>query len=156
MLVVDIFHSTEFYVIMAVLAAAILGLCVRPSQKGPARSFFYASTLVTTSGEESQAVSLHCLDNGSVELIRTGLRGHVDTAGAVSLAVTVIGFDVRIMEKITPTGPQAGDPVDVAIFIMDCFAPEHYHLHYTASDGSVCAFTLHNRPGIRVSRPVSV
>ena len=155
MISADILHSTEFYVIMAVLAAAVLGLCVRPSSKGQARAFFYPSTLLASFGGEA-AVTFRCLDDGNVELLRTGLLGLVDSAGAVSLAVTITGFDVTIMERITPTGSVAGEPVDAAMFVIDCLAPERYHVRYVAADGAVSVLTLHNRPGIKVGRRISV
>ena len=155
MIAADILHSTEFYVIMAVMAAAVLGLCVRPSSKGQARSFFYPSTLLASIGGEA-AVTLRCLDDGNVELLRTGLRGAVDSAGAVSLAVTLTGQDVTIMERITPTGTVAGEPVDAAMFVLDCLGRERYHVRYVAADGSVSVMPLHNRPGIKVARRISV
>lgn len=155
MISADILHSTEFYVIMVVIAAAVLSLCVRPSSRGQARSFFYPSSLLASFGGEP-AVTLRCLDDGNVELLRTGLLGQVDSAGAVSLSVTLTGFDVTIMERITPTGSVAGEPVDAAMFVIDCLAPERYHLRYVAADGSVCVMSLHNRPGIRVARRISI
>lgn len=152
----SILTSPEFYVIMVVIAAAVVAMAVRPSQRGQARSFFYAATLLSSADESRPSLSVTCLDDGGVQLMRGGLRSLVNSSGAVSVAVTIIGFDVSIVERITPTGPGDGVPVDAAMIIMDCLARERYHVRYAGADGSLCVFTLHNRPGIAFRRDLLV
>lgn len=155
MTLLSILSSPEFYVIMVVIAAAVVAMSVRPSQKGQARSFFYAATLLSSADETRTSLSVTCLDDGSVQLMRGGLQRLLNSSGAVSMAVTITGFDVSIVERITPTGLGDGVPVDAAMIIMDCLAMERYHVRYAGADGSLCVFTLHNRPGIAFSRDLA-
>ncbi|GEM_PF-321477 len=42
----------------------------------------------------------------------------------------------------------------LAVFVLDFFAPEWYHIQYlNEHDGRFAAFTLHVRPGIHIRRP---
>ena len=78
-------------------------------------------------------------DDGSVVLTRNGIEG-VSTSGAVSLAVTIIGFDITIEERIVP-GNNLDEPIDTATFVLDFLAPDRYHLKYNSSATSRFATT---------------
>ncbi len=144
------FSTVEFYVLLTLVAAAILALCARPSRRGEARQYFSTAILsspVEGVGDEPH-IEIFCRDNGTVAIVRRGLD-HIYMSGTLAIAIEVIGFDVRINERIT-----AGNPVDGAategVFILDFFAPEYYHIHYTADPTSrMAAFSLHVRPGLR-------
>lgn len=142
----EFFSSVEFYVIATVVAAAVLGLCVKPASKGPARQQLLAGIL--GKGERKDpGLEIRCREDGAVEMTRTGLEGLTD-ASAVSVAVNVAGFDVTIKERIT--GADCGEERNEAMFVLDFLAPEHYHIKYENEDTNLfCAFTLHVRPGIR-------
>ncbi len=157
MLLLDFVHSTEFYILMALAAAVVLGFCVRPAAKGEVRTFLYPGILLTdnagVTAHGNQGITLTCLDDRSVELRRYGLRGSVTTSGAVSIAVSISGFDVTITERLTPAGHGSGDPVDVAVFMLNCLGRDYYHLRYVSERG-LCVLTLHNRPGISTSKSI--
>ncbi len=153
----SIFQSVEFYVISVVVAAAIVAFMGRRPSAGPARRYVYDGVTTLEEPEDpSPSIELLCDEDGSVVLRRRGLRG-VRQDGQVTIEVEVVGFDVRITERVS-----AGhwpDPVDTASFILPFMGREHYFL----SDRSplsenheelMASLTLHNRPGNRVRHPL--
>lgn len=157
----DFLGSVEFYVYATLVAAAIVAFLARPSERGEARQHLLAGELSNASGKDwsgssssQPTISLHVRDDGAVMLFRHGIEG-VSTSGAVSLAVTVIGFDITIEERIVP-GNNLDDPIDTATFILDFLAPDRYHLKYNSSTTSrFAATTLLNRPGFTKHCPLT-
>lgn len=148
--------SVEFYVMLVVVAAAIIALAIRPSGRGEARQYFAEGILMRGEEPSDPELYLECLDNGDVALRRTGLEG-LWPDGALSLVITRIGFDLTIEERLTPGNPQSGPEVDTAIFTIDFLAPERYHVKYTgAADGRFIAFTLPVKPGLWLKKPLPV
>lgn len=151
------FYSLEFYVILTVLAAAVIAFCAKPSRKGSARQFFSTAILsapVEALGDEPQ-IEIFCRDNGSVAIVRRGLE-HMYMSGTLALAIEVTGFDVRMTERITPGSPADGTATE-GVFLLDFFAPEYYHIQYTADPSNrMAAFTLHVRPGLRTTHMLSL
>lgn len=138
--------------IATVVAAAVLGLCIKPSGKEPVRQHLLPGQL-RKGAEVSPGLDIRCREDGSVELLRTGLEGLTD-ASAASIAVNVSGFDVAITERLTPA--DCGEPRNEALFVLDFLAPEHYHIRYENPDTNLfCAFTLHVRPGITTRKELN-
>lgn len=162
MLPLDVFHSVEFYVILTVVAAAILAFCARPSQRGEAETHLLAGVLSDAPDTENPSITVECLENGDVTITRHGLRGIYST-GAASLAITQIGTDLKIIERLTP-GPRpypATDddgnvqaPADIveALFTLNFMGRGWYHIKYEAEGNFFAAFSLHVRPGITIQR----
>ncbi|MDE5785607.1 MAG: hypothetical protein K2H98_03655 [Duncaniella sp.] len=145
-----IYNTVEFYVIAVVVAAAVIALSARRDGGGAVRQLLLP-TMLRYSGEvRPDAIELISLDDGNVLLRRHGLKDLGDR-GAVSLAVEVKGFDVKIKERIVPG---AGEPVDTAEVVLDFMGRERYFINYTAeSIDGVVAFTFHNRDGMHIIRP---
>lgn len=159
MLPVFVISSVEIYVIATLVAAAVVALCVRPSSRGQAREYLLEGILCNTSDQSENAdlppkgISVECLENGNVLLTRFGLERLTDTA-AVSLAVTVIGFDITIQDRIHE-GMNDGEPINTALFTLDFLGRERYHLRYISEPtASALSMTLSNRPGISLTRPL--
>lgn len=154
MVICGFFQTVEFYVILSVIAAVIVALAALPAKRGEARLLFYAGELEPAQpGAEAlePMVYAECREDGAVVLRREGLRG-ITASGAVSLAVTVIGFDVTIQERLS-AGYSNDAAVGSAVFVLDFFAPERYHVAYRSDDaGLFGSFTLANRPGLRVAK----
>jgi hypothetical protein len=143
------FHSVEFYVIMMFAAAAVIALCARPSQRGAALTHLVAGWLADGDAEAAAALHVECLGNGDVQLRRTGLQG-VYATGEVSLAITQIGFDLEIKERIVEGTPVDGAAVHEAVSTLTFMAQDWYHIKYVdEKTGRFAAFTLHVRPGLR-------
>ena len=148
----DFLSSVEFYVYATLVAAAIVAFLARPSSRGEARQHLLAGELSNASNRSwsdsnsaQPAISLIVRDDGAVVLFRHGIEG-VSSSGAVSLAITVIGFDITIEERIVP-GNNLDDPIDTATFVLDFLAPDRYHLKYNSSaTSSFVATTLLVRP----------
>ena len=148
----DFLGSVEFYVYATLVAAAIVAFLARPSSRGEARQHLLAGELSNASNHSwsdsnsaQPAISLIVRDDGAVVLFRHGIEG-VSSSGAVSLAITVIGFDITIEERIVP-GNNLDDPIDTATFVLDFLAPDRYHLKYNSSaTSSFVATTLLVRP----------
>ena len=147
----SIFQSVEFYVIAVVAAAAIVAaMSVKPTT-GAVRKILLGSTLSTPATEEPPSIELECLDNGDVVLTRRGLTG-VTEAGAVSAAVTIKGFEIKIEERIVAGNP-AYSAAGSASFTLDFMGAERYFISYrTEHDDLFAALTLHNRPGIKTRK----
>ncbi len=144
-----IFQSVEFYVIAAVIAAAVVAFSARGGDRGPVRQFLLPGVLTLADTPSSPLIELICLDDGGVVLRRHGISG-MTYSGAVSLAVEVNGFDVKIIERTVPGRPGDTEVVDTASFILEFMGAERYFISYNAEDaGLFAATTLHNRPGIR-------
>ena len=157
MITVFILSSVEIYVLLSLLAAAVLALCMKPSQKGEAISHLLAGTLCQFEECEidSPIIDFECLESGNVLLTRRGLQKLTESS-AVSLAITVIGFDVTIQERIV-IGSGSGEPINTALFTLDFIGAERYHIHYISEPtSSAASLTLNNRPEMHVSRQLKL
>ncbi len=152
MIICEFLGTVEFYVICALVAAAVLGLCVKPASKGEVRTFLYPGILAAESDPHEEELELTCLDDGSIEICRHGLSGKIAPDGAYSIAVKLSGFDVEITERITRGhGEMSADSPGKATVMTDFAGREYYHFRYKNEEtGQLVVFTLHNRPGIHV------
>lgn len=149
--------AVEVYVLLVVVAAAVVALCVKPSARGEAVVHLLAGKLCQLEDMTSEmpSVDFECADNGEVFLSRRGLKDLTES-DAVSLVVTVIGFDVKIEERIV-AGKPGDEPVDTALFTLDFLARERYHIRYISEPTATAAsLTLHNRPGMHMGRQLLV
>lgn len=152
LMLLSVFDRVEFYVIAAVIAAAVVAFSARGEGKGPVRQYLLPGVLSLSETACVPSVELICCDDGSVILHRRGLSG-MTLSGAVSLAVHVSGFDVEIKERTVPGKCGDCDVVDTASFVLDFMGAERYFISYRADDaGLFVAMTLHNRPGIRIAK----
>lgn len=159
MISLSIFNTVEFYVIISVIAAAVVAVVSLPDRKGEVRTHLLAGTLLTDCDEREAgpghgSLTFECHEGNFVTLRRDGLEG-VSAAGAVSLVVKVSGFDIVIEERITPGQPSPFGYASAATFLLDFLAPEWYHIRYESErHGEHAALTLHVRPGIVVNKPL--
>lgn len=145
--------ATEWCVLALMAAAAVVALCVRPSGRGAAETLF-ARGLLGYEGCDMPSVSFDVRSDGSVAVMRRGLRELTDGAN-VSLAVTRIGFDLTLQERIADV--PGVERVDTALFVLDFLGPERYHITYRTDPASsqgeaVASLTLNVRPGIHIDR----
>lgn len=145
-----IFNTLEFYIISAFIAAAVIAFAAMPSRRGPARQFLYAGTLHREAETSDASVVATVNDSGALVLERTGLEG-VTMEGAYSLAVTVIGLDVTIDERLVPG--RGTEYASAGSALLDCLGQERYHFNYRSeATGRNAAFSLNIRPGNRIER----
>ena len=158
MIALFVLSQVEIYVLLAVAAAAVVAVCVKPASRGEAIEHLLGGRLCSLSengSADEPAGDFDCDESGNVLLLRRGLTGLTD-ADAVSLAITVIGFDVRIEERVAK-GRGMGNPVDAAVFTLDFLGHERYHVIYRSEVYSLAAsLTLHNRPGLHAARELKV
>lgn len=171
------FQTTEFYVILFLVAMAIVAFMAIPHQSAPATEYLLGSTLSNNaksnksdrsdqsdSSDSSDwsdrsdksglpapaAIAVDCDDSGTVWLRRTGLRG-VDATGAVSAKILVKGFNITVIERIVE-GRYGDNPMDTALFEMDFLASERYWLRYESeSTNSAATLSFRNTPGYHAS-----
>ena len=155
MILASIFQTVEFYVIVSVIAAAIVAASCLPAGVGEARTFLYGGELRDSGCEVTEPVIVALVaTDGTLGIHRFGLDG-VSFSGAYSLAVRIIGLNVTIEERLTP-GRRGDEPADSASAILDCLGPERYHFKYVSeATGRSTAFSLNMRPGNRIERRLS-
>lgn len=154
MMLVEIFYrSVEFYVVMAALAAAVLAACVRPAATGAVETRLLGGLLSPDRDSAAPSVTMICRSDGSVELLRRGVEG-VGLDGAVSLCVSIKGFDITIEERLTPGHGDGRYPEPVeARFVLDFMGAERYHIRYESElTGMFAVFTLNNLPDVEITR----
>lgn len=145
------FDSVEFYIISAFIAAAVIGFAAMPSRRGSARTFLFAGELYDDVAPSVPGIVFQVSDKGTLDVYRFGLDG-VSISGAYSLALTIIGFDITIEERLT-AGRRDDTPATAAHAVIDCLGPERYHIHYrNEALGRSAAFSLNMRPGNRIER----
>ena len=103
----SIFTTTEFYVTVLVVAAAVLAYAAMPASAGAVRQHLVGSSLGSM-GRCAPGIEVECLGGGDVVISRRGLDG-VFPDGAVSAAVSVKGFDVTVEERVVCGKCDAGD-----------------------------------------------
>lgn len=148
------FHSTEFFVLLFFVAAAVVGLCARPSRRGEAQTHLVSGWLTEGFADVSgPTIEVECLESGNVQITRTGLED-VHLTGAASLAITQIGFDLSIIERtVAGSGPAQNE----AVFVLNFMGNEWYHIKYVCEHtGRFTAFSLHVRPGLRMVQPLNM
>ncbi len=154
MILNGIFQTPEFYVIVSVVAAAVIAAISLPERKGEVKLHLLAGQLEEADSAAepgSSSLTLSVAADNSVTLRRDGLSG-VAMDGAVSLAVRVSGFDITIDERITPGSPYS-PAAGSATFRLDFLAPEWYNIRYESEARSERAsLTLHVREGIIVTK----
>lgn len=157
-IILSVFQTPEFYVIVSVIAAAIVAVASLPERKGEVKLHLLAGELQTSSdpsddlGPGHGAIIFEVHAGNFVSLRRTGLTG-VTMDGALSLAIKVSGFDIVIEERVTTGSWSPFGMADSAVFHLDFLAPEWYHIRYESEQFSEHAsLTLHVREGIRVEK----
>lgn len=144
------FSTVEFYVIITIIAAAIVAISCRPSSKGPVYERLLAGDL-QESTEPTPCIRLICLDNGKIMLTRFGLDS-LNAGGAASLAIKKTGSDVMIEERLV-SGKGAPIPCAQATFSIDFMPYGKYHIRYnSASTGLFCAFPFTVKPDMEVTK----
>lgn len=151
MIVLGVFQTVEFYVITAFVAAAVVAAMAMPSRRSAARNFLFAGELRSDAALSAPGIVAVVNDSGALEIHRFGLEG-LGMSGAYSLAVTIIGFDVTIDERLTP-GERSVQAATAAMATIDCLGPERFHFNYRSeATGRSAAFSLNIRPGNRIER----
>ncbi len=150
-MLLSVFQTVEFYVIATVVAAAIIAFITKPNSNSEARQMLLAGNLLYIDNEKAPSIKMEALDNGNVVLSRYGIAG-LSMSGAVSLAITIVGFDISIEERITE-GIGDDDVINCAEFMLDYIGNERYHVKYNSEKtGRFVAFTFNNRPGYTVQK----
>ena len=153
MLLTGIFHTVEFYIITAFVAAAVVAFAAMPQKRGAVRTFLYGGELIGGDGcvPEEPEVIFSADGNGRMTILRKGLEG-IGLDGAYSLAVKISGFDVVIEERLVAGRMDAGEASRGRV-VADCFGAERYHILYRSEAlGISTAFYLTVRPDKILSR----
>lgn len=144
------FSTVEFYVIITIVAAAIIAISCRPISKGPAYEKLLGSNL-EESDDYIPSIRLQCLADGKIILTRFGIDS-LNSDGAASIAIKKIGTDVLIEERLV-TGKGVHIPCLKATFIIDFMPFGKYHLRYNSnSTGLFCAFPFTVKPDMIVTK----
>ncbi|MBD5257749.1 MAG: hypothetical protein HDS52_03550 [Barnesiella sp.] len=164
------FQSTEFYVILFLVAGAIVALLAKPNNTAEAREYLIASSLsssvstasssaatgshaASNTSDNEPSIAVYCDESGGVWLRRTGLEG-LDDSAAVSAKVVVKGFNITVYERITE-GKYGLVPVDTALFSLDFLTAARYWLRYESeSTNRSATLSFNNIPGYRAHSPL--
>lgn len=157
MIMAFILSSVEIYVLLALLAAAVLAFCMKPSRKGEAVTHMLAGTLcfIDDVPADSATIDFECLESGNVLLTRRGFTNLTQNS-SVSIVINVIGFDVKIEERVV-LGDNSGQAINAALFTLEFMAQERYHIHYISDlISSSASLTLNNRSEMHVSKKLKL
>lgn len=139
---------------MVFIAAAVVGLAAMPSRRGEARQQLVAGELIYDAAPSVPGIVIIVNDDATFTIYRFGLE-NVAESGAFSLAVTFIGFDITIDERVA-YGRQDGRMATAAQATIKGVAPERYHILYRSeATGRNAALSLNMRPGNRIDRELS-
>lgn len=161
MLLLSFYHSTEFYVLAALLAACVVAWFGVPKGRGEAVGHLLAGILGNEADPKADGADdshdgsliVECRPDGTVRLVRTGLDG-MTSSGAVSMAATLTGFELVINERRSPG--YSNDPACTSVeWVLDFLGRERYTVRYLCEDsGAQCNFTFPVRDGLRLVRPI--
>lgn len=153
MIVLSFVGSVEFYVILFTVAAAVVGLCVRPAKRGEAVTYILQGHPTATGETSPPAITARCHADGSVTFVRSGLE--LDSDAETSYMVTRRGFDLLIEEHTVNPSPSPTMIPTTVEFSLGNLAPERYHVRFESRQSSLTAiFTLTVRDGFTASRPL--
>lgn len=141
------FHSVEFYIILTVVAAAIIAVLARPSRRSAARSFLIPGQLLTSPTSSEPMVSVTVDDHANVHFLRTGIC-EITSSATLTLSATLIDHDLTLKQCVA--SGYANDPtVTAADYLIDFLGRDRYHIHYHDETTNLsCSFSLTVRPGI--------
>lgn len=141
-----ILRSVEFYVILAVCAAAIVGFMAMQRGTGPVRTWSLRGRL-SDQGDDQPSIELTARDDGSVVLARHGLS----QVSNVDISVSLKGFDVQIEERLYAGAYR--ERVDTATFTLDFMGRERYFISYRNHNlGLFAAVSMKNAPGNHITK----
>lgn len=146
------FTTTEFYVIAITIAVAVIALVARPSQRGEAFSYIFTARLIPATSDTPK-LYIEAMDNGKLKILHRGASASDNTR--ISISLTIIGKDIKIVEKPYPEVYDEGAPCD-AEYIVDCLKSDRYHLYFDSpAMGIYAASSLRNTPPFHVELPFS-
>lgn len=132
------FHSVEFYVILFVSAALVIGVIAIPRGAAAVKEILVGSRLEPEGdGDDEASIEIECDNMGNVRLIRHGLSG-IAMDGAVSAKVEVKGERITVYERLT-RGRDAESPAGSAVFTLDFLGSQRYYLRYESEATSTAA-----------------
>lgn len=157
MICLSIFTTTEFYVTLFTVAAAIVAFSAKPRRGGPVRELFASGILNAGTPSPQPELTIEVSDSGTLTILRTGLEDVYCDSDAVSLAIAVRGYDIEITERIAPgRNGSFGPPASSALFHAGPFAAERYHIRYNSPSTQLSAtITMSLRSGARFSKYLS-
>ena len=120
-------NSVEFFIAAFVVAMVSVGVLMKPSEKGEARTYFSRGEMRPSSSDET-VVEVTVDERGHLTVVRRGV--YLDTSDCeLNYAILVIGKDVKITERRADKSitEVCGTTVDVE-FRVDCLLRARYHL----------------------------
>ncbi len=154
------FHTTEFYIILFIVAAAIVAYAALPHRGGAVREVLLAADLIpsdpSSPADARPAIEVYCDERGNVMLKRSGLPD-IYLSGTVSAKVEVKGFNITVYERLTQA--RDGDyscRAGSALFTLDFLGSERYYLRYESEvTSSAATIAFRNVAGYH-PRPVEL
>lgn len=141
------YQSVEFYVITAVIAAAVIAMAARPPRGGAAVTRLLRA-IPGPQEDPTPQLRISVDDHANLIIHRTGLPPAV----AVNMEITLTGHDISITEHLMPAADGIESPS--ASIIIDFVGRDRYHLSYDAPQQSLftaLSFTI--TPGLNITKP---
>ena len=136
----EFFSSIEFYILAFAIAFAIVGITMKPSERGPAKTFFAHGFVDDNTTEEPGIIIGY--DGDTLKITHTGVDIR-DKHIQFNYAITIIGNDITVNERTA----HSTEPVDCLTDRIDItmtterITPGRYHLKFTADWQSQWAST---------------
>lgn len=133
----NLFTSVEFYIIAFVVAISIVGFMLHPSSKDSAITYYFKAELLPSQSVE-QSLYVEALEDGNLKIIHRGVHSEDDCVNAIALSI--IGSDLRIIEKQTPVATMDSPLYDV-VYVIDKLRASRYHLYFDSQTTNSYATT---------------
>ena len=155
MIVLSFIESAEFYVILFTVAAAVVGLCVRPASPKTSATYIRQGLRTDRTDADSPSIAAHCGEGNTVVFTRSGIE--LSPLDEVSYILTVSGFEITIEEhivRVPATGTDCNSTEPSALeFTLSGLTCERYHVRFESRQNSLLAvFTLTVHEGFTASR----
>lgn len=127
----EFFSSIEFYILAFAVAFAIVGITMKPSERGPAKTFFAHGFVDDNTTEEPGIIISY--DGDMLRITHAGVDIR-DRHIQFNYAITIIGNDITVNERAAHSNEPVDsltDKIDITM-TTERITPGRYHLKFTA------------------------
>ena len=89
-------------------------------------TYFYTGNIQEPS-TDNETLIIEAMESGDIKITHTAVHAYENSE--MALAITIIGDDIKIIEKQTPQAHYDSPTVDV-VYYVECIYNRRYHLYF--------------------------